>query len=246
MEYKTCKDCKIEKETIEFYKDKTMKLGCLNFCKQCMSIRRKNNPKIKELNRKFREKNKEKYREYGKKYREENKEYHREYGKKYREENKDDIRKYKQIYYISNIDNIKSKRETNKDKMKEYNSSYKKNRYKNDKLFRYKKIVNRLIMMSFKRNNFKKCKRSIEILGCDIPDFIKYIESKFEPWMSWDNRGLYNGCPNYGWDFDHITPLCVAETEEDVIKLNHYTNIQPLCSYMNRDVKKDKLNEFRK
>ena len=29
-----------------------------------------------------------------------------------------------------------------------------------------------------------------------------------------------------------------AKTKEDVIKLNHYTNLQPLCSYFNRDIKK--------
>lgn len=62
-------------------------------------------------------------------------------------------------------------------------------------------------------------------------------DSKFEPWMTWGNRGLYNGELNYGWDIDHIIPS--AETEEGVIKLNHYTNLQPLCSKVNRDIKKD-------
>ena len=31
--------------------------------------------------------------------------------------------------------------------------------------------------------------------------------------------------------------------EEDIIKLNHYTNIQPLCSYINRYVKRDKIEK---
>lgn len=64
-------------------------------------------------------------------------------------------------------------------------------------------------------------------------------DSKFEPWMTWGNRGLYNGELNYGWDIDHIIPVSSAETEEGVIKLNHYTNLQPLCSKVNRDIKKD-------
>ena len=58
--------------------------------------------------------------------------------------------------------------------------------------------------------------------------------------MNWDNYGKYNGCPNFGWDIDHITPLSTAMTEDDMIKLNHYTNLQPLCSYINRIIKKDK------
>jgi len=57
--------------------------------------------------------------------------------------------------------------------------------------------------------------------------------------MNWDNRGLYNGTPDYGWDIDHIIPQSSAITIEDVIQLNHYTNLQPLCSYINRDIKKD-------
>ena len=50
-----------------------------------------------------------------------------------------------------------------------------------------------------------------------------------------------DGSLNYGWDLDHITPISSAKTEEDVIRLNNYTNFQPLCSKVNRDIKKDKL-----
>ena len=57
--------------------------------------------------------------------------------------------------------------------------------------------------------------------------------------MTWDNKGLYNGELNYGWDVDHIIPIDTAVTEDDVIRLNHYTNLQPLCSKINRDIKKN-------
>jgi hypothetical protein len=60
--------------------------------------------------------------------------------------------------------------------------------------------------------------------------------------MTWENYGLYNKQFNYGWDIDHIVPLASAITEEDVIKLNHYTNLQPLCSYTNRNIKRDRLD----
>jgi hypothetical protein len=34
---------------------------------------------------------------------------------------------------------------------------------------------------------------------------------------------------NYGeWHLDHIIPLATATTREDVVRLNHYTNFQPL------------------
>jgi hypothetical protein len=60
--------------------------------------------------------------------------------------------------------------------------------------------------------------------------------------MSWENRGLYNGEFNYGWDIDHIIPILSAKTEEEIYKLNHFSNLQPLCSKINRDVKRDNLD----
>ena len=59
--------------------------------------------------------------------------------------------------------------------------------------------------------------------------------------MNWDNYGKYNGELNYGWDLDHIIPVASAKTEEDIYKLNHYTNFQPLCSFTNRNIKKDNI-----
>ena len=59
--------------------------------------------------------------------------------------------------------------------------------------------------------------------------------------MTWDNYGLYNGQFKYGWDIDHIIPSSSVLTENEIIQLNHYTNLQPLCSHTNRDIKKDRL-----
>jgi hypothetical protein len=76
------------------------------------------------------------------------------------------------------------------------------------------------------------------ILGCTFEEFKSYLEAKWEPWMNWENYGLYNGKPNYGWDIDHIKPIKTAITEDDIINLNYYTNLQPLCSFINREIKR--------
>jgi hypothetical protein len=55
--------------------------------------------------------------------------------------------------------------------------------------------------------------------------------------MNWGNRGKYNGEFNYGWDLDHIIPICSAKNDAEVYELNHYKNFQPLCSKVNRDIK---------
>lgn len=57
--------------------------------------------------------------------------------------------------------------------------------------------------------------------------------------MDWDNYGKYNGIECFGWDIDHVVPISNAITEEDIIRLNHFTNLQPLCSKINRDIKRD-------
>jgi hypothetical protein len=61
--------------------------------------------------------------------------------------------------------------------------------------------------------------------------------------MNWKNHGKYkNDTFNFGWDIDHIIPLSSAKSKEELIKLHHYTNIQPLCSYVNRHLKRNKLD----
>ena len=89
--------------------------------------------------------------------------------------------------------------------------------------------------------DYSKTSRTQEILGCSFEEFKIYLESKFENWMSWENRGEYNGEFNYGWDIDHVIPLTHATSKEELVKLSHYTNLQPLCSKINRDIKKNNL-----
>ena len=62
--------------------------------------------------------------------------------------------------------------------------------------------------------------------------------------MTWENYGLYNGELNYGWDIDHIIPISSAKSDIEIIKLNHFSNLQPLCSKINRVIKRDKINDI--
>lgn len=143
----------------------------------------------------------------------------------------------------------------NKEKIKERKKNYKENNKEKVKIQklksqrkslstptgRLKHNIRAAINRSLIESGYEKHYTSEKILGCSIQYFKKYLESKFEPWMNWENKGKYNGQKNYGWDIDHIIPLSSAKTEKDVIELNHHKNIQPLCSYINRDVKKNKL-----
>jgi len=130
----------------------------------------------------------------------------------------------------------------NKDKIKEIRNRYKKKKYNSDPLFKIKENVRNLIRASLNSIGKKKNTKTELILGCSFDEFKTYIESLWQPWMNWDNKGnpkdgIYE--PNKTWDIDHIIPSSNAITEDDVYKLNHYTNYQPLCSYYNRFIKRN-------
>lgn len=112
---------------------------------------------------------------------------------------------------------------------------YKCNKWKTDPIYKLIVSTSNAIREGIigKRPNSKY----YEYLGCSINEFKIYIESKFEPWMNWNNRGKYNGEPNYGWDIDHIIPTSSAKSINEAINLLHYNNTRPLCSYINRDIK---------
>lgn len=157
-----------------------------------------------------------------------NKEKRIKYIKEYSKINTEDINKKSRNYYANNTK-----------KVIQNSVKYKKNRRKTDEVYRITDNVRKAILKSFSSINQKKNTKTLNILGCSFVEFKKYIESKFENWMSWDNYGKYNGQPNYGWDLDHIIPISSAKTINDVIRLNHYTNFQPLCSYNNRHIKRN-------
>ena len=105
---------------------------------------------------------------------------------------------------------------------------YQKKRLANDILFKLSRNHRRTINKAFKSSGYTKNSSSEKLLGCSYDEYIKYIENKFEEWMTHDNYGLYNGELNYGWDIDHIIPISYAKSEEDIININHYTSTTSL------------------
>ncbi len=155
--------------------------------------------------------------------------------------NKEKNKEYQKNYYKLNSSKYKEREKQNKEYMKEYRRNRMFNKRQSDPLFNLKHSLGNIINKSLQSKGYSKKSRTYEILGCSFEEFKIYLESKFEPWMTWENKGKYNGELNHGWDIDHVIPLSNAKTEEDIIKLNHYTNLQPLCSKINRDVKRDNI-----
>jgi len=269
MENKICKNCNIEKNINEFKNTGKLCRICFNeymrlrrpkkiksekkICKNCNI--EKNINEFENTGKLCYICNKEYHKVYDKNYYSKHKTGKQEYHKSYREKNKTRIKNHAQEYYKVNkyklIDYSRKKYvEKTKDKIrkkynkKEYRRNYMKNKRHNDILFRLSSNIRSSIFNSFKRGNYGKNLKTEEIIGCSFKYLLEHIENQFQSWMTWNNQGKYNGEFEYGWDIDHIEPLFpegVKRTPEDIIRLNHYTNLQPLCSKTNRDIKRNNI-----
>jgi hypothetical protein len=144
------------------------------------------------------------------------------------------------IYYSTDkrkeYDRERSKVRSKTNEYKEYQVQYQmkvnKEKYNNDVTFRINKRMRNTINKYIKR----KQKTTNEIIGCSSTELIEHLEKQFKVGMSWDNYG------QEGWVIDHIYPLSKAKSEDELYRLNHYTNLQPLWWYDNL-MKSDKLPE---
>jgi len=260
---KICQKCNEEKYLFKF-RGKIEKKSV--WCTECIRTYREEYKEIKKIDRQIRDSNrdnslrkeqksawhkrtyefrKDKIKQKELMYRQNNPEKIKQKSKKYYENNKEKIKIRDKNYAINNSEKIKIRnkdwRNNNRDKYRESKRKYVKIKNEINQIFKFTNSVRNGIRRGLQNKKPSKNLRTLEILGCSFDEFKIYLESKFEPWMNWQNKGLYNGTFNYGWDIDHIIPLATAKTEEDVIRLNHYTNLQPLCSHINRNIKKNKI-----
>ena len=219
---KICKNCGIEKDYSEFYKEKKSKDGYRGKCKNCMSIYQSN---IDKEHRRLICK----------------KSYYKKINttKTYYKLNREKIKEKRLIRYYENkkIENEYAKEysKNNRLELNEYRREYDKKRIKVDLVYKLTKSIRSLIFISIKGRGYTKKSKTYEILGCSFEEFKLYIESKFEIWMNWSNHGKYTGNYFETWQLDHIIPISCAKNETEVIKLNHYTNFQPICSKINNE-----------
>ena len=143
------------------------------------------------------------------------------YKKKVRKTNPEKFAEREKIYRINNPDKVKLRRKTYYENNKEKQFKYVRERIKTDPVFKLGNNMRRRISIFLSLNGITKKNKTFDIVGCS-PQFLKeYLEQKFTEGMSWELMGRHI-------HIDHITPLSSANTEEDLYKLCHYTNLQPL------------------
>ena len=174
--------------------------------------------------------------------------------KKYYDNNKEEILRKNKEYVNNNRDKVSKKKrqtvEANYERYQKmwhnYYESHKEQHNNNSKvwasrqrennpLFRLKSNVRSMIGHSFHRTGWFKKNLSEEILGISVDDFVQYLLETY--------RDFYG----YDWDgkekvhIDHIIPISIAKTEDEVIKLCHYTNLRLLNAFDNLS-KSDKID----
>jgi len=222
---KKCTKCKIEKEIIEFSKDKQKKDGYRPSCKSCNN---RNANKMVDIDR-------ERLRLVGIEFLKNNPEYiktcaickenldhsrfHKNYKSKdglgykckvcqnqYMKDNKEHLKK-KRIEYVKN--NRKKIRTTKRKRHME--------RMSTDSLYNFEMRTRKMIYNSFYRGGYTKNSKASELIGLNYNDL-----------MIWLNDKASNGL-NLNLDkihIDHVIPIGLCNNESDINTLNHFSNLQ--------------------
>jgi hypothetical protein len=242
---KKCTKCKEVKSLDEFYNHKIGKNGKRHECKICTKnhnkeYNKKNKEKNKNHNKEYYKKNKEKFsqhaKEYYKKnkekillqkkeYNKKNKENNNKYNKEYRKNNKEKEKKRRALYRKKNKDKILLYRKNNKGKKLKYSKKYLKERRKIDPIFKLRGCISSNICRALKTQGYTKKTKTYNILKCDYNFFITWL------------NGIASNGYTYGigdLQLDHVIPISLAETEEEMLLLSHYSNYQLLSADENQ------------
>jgi hypothetical protein len=236
---KKCSKCKEVKPYSDFGKQKTGKDGFRSSCKYCQKqYREENKEKIKQWRKENKEKikqyykeNKEKIKQYYKEnkekinqYRKENKEKRNQQAKQWRKENKEKINQYREENKEKIKQQTKQYYKENKEKIKQQTKQYFKQRRKTDPIFRLTLNTRSLIRTSLSNKGYSKNTNTHKILGLEYEDFYTWLSTEASNGLNFDADDVH---------VDHVIPVSFAKTEEQVLSLNHYSNLQLLTSEEN-------------
>lgn len=206
LKIKNCLHC-----NKQFSTELSKQLFCSKDCYVQSDYRKKLNKKIKES---------DKYKEWTRQYYEKNKDIISEKQKKLIKTKKFIEKRKKRWASSSYKEKEKQRKQT--DKYKKQFNKYITNRRSSDPVFKMMGNMRNRIIKFLKIKKMLKTNSTHKLIGCTPKELVVHLEKQFKPGMSWENHS------SDGWHVDHIIPLDSAKNEEDVIRLCHYTNLQPM------------------
>lgn len=158
-------------------------------CKPCTKIYKKQ----------YKENNREKIRIQDIEYRQNNKVYLLDKQRNYRANNSEMIREKERDY-----------RDRTREERRKFKREYERKRLQ-DPIYRLQKTISAVVYGFLKQD-----KNNLSIkkyLPYSLDQLKKHLESQFESWMTWDNRGIFdpktwddNNSTTWTWQLDHIIP----------------------------------------
>lgn len=223
MEFKTCTECKADKETTFFSKNGKF---LRSQCKECRAKIQKEKNKDPV--------NAQKHRESSNSYYHLNKNTLNVKKKEYRDSNKEILKEKKKEYYEKNKETILEKCKTDSYKQKR-NLTLQKRR-KTDTMFAMITSYRVRICEVMRSKNILKIDTHSHFLNCTKKNFFDWIEFQFDDKMNWDNYSDY-------WVLDHVIPINWFDLtkEEHKEKCFNWFNLRPLEKKENM-IKSDKLD----
>lgn len=151
----------------------------------------------------------------------------------YYEHNREAITVRNKKYYEDNKESILAKQKQyvnqNKQVVAEYKKKYHYRRLNEDPVYRAVQNLRSRLSTICSYISVGKNFKTMDSIGITSNEFKTHIESLFTNGMTWENYGFGND----KWSIDHMKPLRLAKTIDDIFKLNHYTNLQPMWNQEN-------------
>jgi len=125
--------------------------------------------------------------------------------------------------YPTNKSVMKTWRENNKERLREYRNNYSKDKYNNDIEHKLKVVCRSFIRRClYSKNN----ERTFDVLGYDTNKLRIRLEFQFTSEMSWSNYGSY-------WNIDHKKPLSLFSKDTPISTINALCNLKPVVKEFN-------------
>jgi hypothetical protein len=222
---KKCTSCQEEKPKSEFNKAKGGLGGLTSWCKAC--YRRwveENKGTLFYKWKEYREKNKDIIQERKRAYHqtEKSKQQRKDYILRNPEVKKRISNKYARNNRQKVMETSRGSILKNPEKYRKYSREYMRSKKETNPGFAMECRLRSRIIHALRGKGTRKAAKTMELVGCSIEAFKDYVQRRFKPGMSWENRGE--------WHLDHIVPCAsfdLTDPEQQKVCF-HYTNLQPL------------------
>lgn len=152
--------------------------------------------------------------------------------KKWKRSNEEKIKKNNKEYRLNNLEEIKKKEKIRNStkKRKEWTRKYNNERYKKDFIYRFSKNLKRRFRQILTLKQIPKSSKTFDILGYNPIDLFNHLKVFLDKpcedchSVTVDEKNSH---------IDHIKPIFLAESLEEIVEFNQLTNLRLICGRCN-------------